>query len=89
VTTNPSSIAPQQSSRGRESATAAVQIVCNGEARTIAPGTTLAGLLDSLALPSRQVAVEVNLQLVPRARHAEYRLAEGDRLEIVSLVGGG
>jgi len=49
----------------------------------------VAALLDALALPSRQVAVEVNLQLVPRARHAEYRLAEGDRIEIVSLVGGG
>ena len=38
---------------------------------------------------AKPVAVEVNLQLVPRHRHAEHRLAEGDRLEIVTLVGGG
>jgi len=37
----------------------------------------------------KPVAVEVNLELVPRQRHAEHRLAEGDRLEIVTLVGGG
>jgi len=50
---------------------------------------TVAELLEELQLSPRLVAVEVNLQLVPRTRHAEQTLAAGDRLEIVSLVGGG
>lgn len=66
-----------------------VQVNVNGQPRQIAEGTTIAGLLDQLELTSKYVAVEVNLELVPRARHAERRLCEGDRLEIVTLVGGG
>ena len=66
-----------------------VEIIFNGEPREIADGTTIAGLLAELELPSRQVAVEVNLQLVPRARHGEHQLHPGDRLEVVTLVGGG
>jgi thiamine biosynthesis protein ThiS len=64
-------------------------VLVNGEEREIDSSTTLSALLNELGLDSRQVAVEVNEQLVPRARHAEYRLAEGDRLEVVTLVGGG
>jgi sulfur carrier protein len=37
----------------------------------------------------RHVAVEVNEQVIPRARHADTRLSEGDRVELVTLVGGG
>lgn len=68
---------------------AAVNLVVNGEARQVAPGATLAGLLAELGLAGKPVAVEVNMELVPVARHGERRLAEGDRLEIVTLVGGG
>ena len=66
-----------------------VQISVNGEPRDVAEGTTIAGLLGQLELTTKYVAVEVNLQLVPRGRHVEHRLCEGDRLEIVTLVGGG
>jgi len=66
-----------------------VQINVNGEPRRIAEGATVAQLLDLLELTDKYVAVEVNLHLVPRPKHAQYRLAEGDRLEIVTLVGGG
>ena len=64
-------------------------ISCNGQPRTVAAGTTVAALLVELGLEPRHVAVEVNLELVPRARHAERRLAAEDRVEIVTLVGGG
>ena len=64
-------------------------IVFNGQAREVADGVTVAQLLDTLKLASRHVAVEVNLELVPRAQHAECMLREGDRLEVVTLVGGG
>jgi sulfur carrier protein len=66
-----------------------MQIVVNGDSRTAADGLTVAALLDELGLANRLVAVEVNLELVPKPRHAEHRLAAGDRVEIVTLVGGG
>lgn len=66
-----------------------MQITLNGEARQIADGATIAELLAELRLAGKPVAVEVNLELVPRPLHAQRRLAEGDRLEIVTLVGGG
>lgn len=66
-----------------------MNIVFNGEPRTIAPQATLAQLLRELNLPANRVAVEVNRELVPRTRHAEYQLQDGDSLEVVTLVGGG
>jgi sulfur carrier protein len=66
-----------------------MQIVVNGEPRSVAERTTLAELLAALELEARHVAVEVNLELVPRAQHAQHCLAEGDQLEVVTLVGGG
>jgi sulfur carrier protein len=64
-------------------------ITLNGESRNVPSGTTVADLLGTLEVPSKHVAVEVNLELVPRGRHAEQILHENDRLEIVTLVGGG
>ena len=66
-----------------------MKIVFNGQPRETAENTTIAELLQQLNLSPRYVAVEVNLELVPRGRHAEYVLGEGDRLEVVTLVGGG
>ncbi len=66
-----------------------VEILVNGEPRQIAAGTTVADLLAELGVEPRQVAVEVNLELVPRGRHAEHALTAGDSLEVVTLVGGG
>jgi sulfur carrier protein len=66
-----------------------MSITLNGEPRDVATGTTVADLLGELEVLPKHVAVEVNLELVPRARHAEHALRENDRLEIVTLVGGG
>jgi sulfur carrier protein len=66
-----------------------VSVQVNGTPRDVAPGTTVAALLAMLELDARSVAVEVNLELVPRARHAQAELHERDRVEVVSLVGGG
>ena len=66
-----------------------LSVTVNGERRELSRPATLADLLQQLNIPLRGLAVEVNLQVVPRARHAEHLLADGDRLEIVSLVGGG
>jgi len=64
-------------------------ISVNGQPRDVDAATTVDALLRQLEIPLRGVAVEVNGQVVPRARHAELLLVRGDRLEIVSLVGGG
>ena len=61
----------------------------NGEKRDVPEGATVADLIASLDLHPRRVAVERNKKLVPRARHAETPLADGDVIEIVTLVGGG
>ncbi|HEY1784129.1 MAG TPA: sulfur carrier protein ThiS [Pirellulales bacterium] len=66
-----------------------MQITVNGKQREVPASTTIAGLLAELDLPAAQVAVEVNHQLIPRARHGEHCLAADDRLEVVTLVGGG
>ncbi len=66
-----------------------MNVIVNGQSRQIAERTSIAQLLDELGLADRPVAVEVNLELVPHRLHADRPLAEGDRLEIVTLVGGG
>ena len=69
--------------------TEAIQIVVNGEARQIAPGITVVMLLEQMGLDPGRVAIERNLEILPRARWQETRLEAGDRFEIVQFVGGG
>lgn len=66
-----------------------MQILLNGKAHELPSGTTVAGLMDQLELRTEIVAVEVNEGLVARARREEHALSEGDRVELVTLVGGG
>ena len=66
-----------------------MKVNVNDQEVELPPGSTVSELLDQLGLGGRRVAVERNLELVPRARHAETVLAAGDRLEVVTLVGGG
>ena len=66
-----------------------LKIEVNGQVHEVPEGTTLADLIRRLGKQPQYLAVERNRQLVPRARHAKCLLADGDRLEIVTLVGGG
>ena len=66
-----------------------IDVSLNGEARSLACGATVRDLVDELGLRPELVAVEVNKVLVPRARHGEQALVAGDRIELVTLVGGG
>jgi sulfur carrier protein len=69
---------------------AEIEIVVNGEARLAPGGASLADLLGLLGLADRsRLAVERNRQVVPRAQWAATVLATGDRVEIVTFVGGG
>ena len=64
-------------------------LTVNGQPKSVSEGLTLAQLVRELGLEKNPIAVELNLQVVPRDRHGATRLTEGDRLEIVTLVGGG
>ncbi|GHA89172.1 sulfur carrier protein ThiS [Cognatilysobacter bugurensis] len=66
-----------------------MDIVLNGEPRSLDPALTVLQLLQREGLADRRVAVEVNGDIVPRSRHAEHALATGDRVEIVHALGGG
>lgn len=66
-----------------------MQITINGENRDIAAGTTLAGLVETLADDPRGIAIERNLEIVPKSQHSEVILEDGDKLEVVRFVGGG
>lgn len=66
-----------------------MQITLNGNTREVEEGTTLAALVAQLALKTDRIAAERNLALVPRAQYAATVLVDGDKLEIVTFVGGG
>lgn len=66
-----------------------MKLFINGEEREVAPGLTLAALLEQLGMKADRVAVELNREIAARERWNATSLAEGDRLEIVHFVGGG
>ncbi|MEO1322462.1 MAG: sulfur carrier protein ThiS [Pseudomonadota bacterium] len=66
-----------------------MQIFLNGESREVADGTSIEALVLSMASDPRGIAIERNLEIVPKAEHAKTLLQEGDRLEVVQFVGGG
>ena len=67
----------------------APMIMVNGEAKPLAPLATLMTVLEAAGLAGRPVAIELNGEVVPRGRFAECRLTGGERIEIVTFVGGG
>jgi sulfur carrier protein len=67
-----------------------IEVLINGEKRTIPEGSTVRSLLEGLGIAERQgTAVAVNMEVVPRRAHAATALHAGDRIEIVQAVGGG
>jgi thiamine biosynthesis protein ThiS len=66
-----------------------VTVLVNGQPREVEPATTVARLLEALGVRPDGVAVAVDREVVPRSRHAEQVLAEGQRVEILRAVGGG
>jgi sulfur carrier protein len=66
-----------------------ITVTLNGETRALDGPVSVSGLLVTLGLEGRKVAVERNEAIVPRSRYAETWLASGDSLEIVHFIGGG
>jgi len=66
-----------------------MMLTVNDKEHELADGSSVRDLVVTLGLADAPVAVEVNRQLVPRSEHETERLHDGDRVEIVTLVGGG
>jgi len=66
-----------------------IDVVINGQPKILNQGATVATLSAELGLAGKPVAVERNREVVPRALHASTPLVAGDRLEVVTFVGGG
>ncbi len=65
------------------------QIIVNGETRNVTGGESVAGLLAQLGIDARKVAIELNLEILPRTAYQNTKLSDGDKLEIVHFIGGG
>ena len=66
-----------------------ITISVNGENRSAKPGATVSDLLRELGLDGGRVAIERNLEILPRQKWSETKVESGDRYEIVQFVGGG
>lgn len=66
-----------------------MRIQLNGEPYELPAGESVAALLARLELTGRRVAVELNLEIVPRSQHDSTQLSEGDQVEVVHAIGGG
>jgi thiamine biosynthesis protein ThiS len=66
-----------------------LQLIVNGEDRAFDGVADVAALVRALGLDVRKVAVELNLEIVPRSTYARTNLTDGDRIEIVHFIGGG
>lgn len=66
-----------------------MKIIVNGEKQECSPPLTVANLLQTLDLRTDQVAVEVNLKILDRSDFPSWNLQEGDKVEILSFIGGG
>jgi thiamine biosynthesis protein ThiS len=87
-----SCIAPAEASQAkrlRQVGVHGVRLTVNGEMRDGIAAASVAGLIAELGLDGRKVAIERNLEIVPRSLYADTALADGDRIEIVHFIGGG
>ena len=66
-----------------------MQLIINGESRELDDGISIAQLLEQSDLAAKRIAVEVNTAIIPKSRHAETQLHDGDKIEIIHAIGGG
>ena len=66
-----------------------MQITVNGEPRQVRAGHTVAALVRELALTDQRIAIEVNEEIVPHSEYPDHALQPGDRVEVVTAIGGG
>ena len=66
-----------------------MKITLNGEERDIPDNTTAAMLVESMGFAGKRIAMEVNMEIVPRSHYASHTFQPGDKIEVVQAIGGG
>jgi sulfur carrier protein len=66
-----------------------MQLIINGDPVEVPEQTTAAQLIEILELTNKRLAIEANLEIVPRSQFEEHIFQEGDQVEIVTAIGGG
>lgn len=66
-----------------------MKIILNGEEKALDNPVTVSQLLADMGMAQKRVAVEVNLEIVPRSEHGQFQLKDADRIEVVQAIGGG
>ncbi len=66
-----------------------MELVINGKSEQLPDGTTAAQLIEHMDLADQRVAMEVNMEIVPRSDFEQHIFQTGDRIEIVRAIGGG
>jgi sulfur carrier protein len=66
-----------------------MNIILNGKAQSVAESCSISDLIEQLGMTEKRLAVEVNLDIIPRSEHKTHQLQEDDKVEIVHAIGGG
>lgn len=66
-----------------------MEIIVNGQPRQVAADYSVANLINDMELQGRRLAVEVNLEIVPRSTYQQHSFQPGDKVEVVHAIGGG
>ena len=66
-----------------------MNITLNGEVKSVEEKCTISNLIEQLGFTEKRLAVEVNLDIIPRSEHTNHLLQENDKVEIVHAIGGG
>ncbi|MCK4709128.1 MAG: sulfur carrier protein ThiS [Gammaproteobacteria bacterium] len=66
-----------------------MNIILNGKAHSLPDQYTIHDLIEELGLADKRLAVEVNLDIIPRSEHKNHQLQENDKVEVVHAIGGG
>mgnify|MGYP000350115014 CR=1 FL=1 len=66
-----------------------IDITVNGDAMSLAEDSTITDLIQKMELMGKRIAIELNMDVIPRSEHAQTRLSTGDAVEVVRAIGGG
>ena len=66
-----------------------MKILLNGSSHTIEDGSSINTLVEQLELKGKRLAVEINQEIIPKSEHDQYKIQQGDSIEIIHAIGGG
>ena len=66
-----------------------MKVTLNGKQQQLEDGILLGQLLEQMQLNGKRLAVEINMEIIPKSNHADFKIQDGDNIEIVHAIGGG